>query len=73
MLGQGRLGDVQLIDCEGNIVFSKGGHLTAMIGVQDLIVVQSEGVTLVCPRDRAQDIKKMVTQVKESGVHEDLL
>ena len=44
-----------------------------MIGVQDLIVVQSEGVTLVCPRDRAQDIKKMVTQVKESGVHEDLL
>ena len=67
------LGDVQLIDCEGNIVFSKGGHLTAMIGVQDLIVVQSEGVTLVCPRDRAQDIKKMVTQVKESGVHEDLL
>ena len=67
------LGDVQLIDSDKNIVFSKGGHLTAMIGVQDLIVVQSEGVTLVCPRDRAQDIKQMGQQVKETGAYEDLL
>ena len=67
------IGEAEVIDASENIVFSKGGHLTALIGVSDLIVVQSEGVTLICPRERAQDIKQMVQQVKAKGTYQDLL
>ena len=48
-------------------------RLTAVIGVKDLIVVQAEGVTLVCPKDRAQDIKQMVVALREKGGCDELL
>lgn len=57
------IGECECIDSDRNIVFSKG-RLTALIGVQDMIVVQAEDVTLVCPRERAQDIKKLVTNLR---------
>jgi hypothetical protein len=43
------------------------------MGVKDLIVVQAEGVTLVCARDRAQDLKKIVTRLREKGTYHNLL
>jgi len=61
-----RIGHVETLDAKGNIVYSKE-HLTAIIGVEDLIVVQAENVTLVCPKNRAQDIKKMVAALRETG------
>ena len=70
--GNTRIGQVETIDAEGNIVLSKD-RLTAVIGVKDLIVVQAEGVTLVCPKDRAQDIKKMVVALREKGTYDELL
>ena len=44
--GNTGLGDVVTIDATNNIVYS-GGRLTALIGVDDLIVVQAEGVTMI--------------------------
>jgi len=70
--GNVRIGTVETLDSEGNVVFSKG-RLTALIGVKDLVVVQAEGVTLVCPKDRAQEIKRMVTTLRESGEFSALL
>lgn len=61
--GNTTVGTCQSLDATGNIVLSRG-HLTALIGVKDLIVVQAAGVTLVCPKARAQDIKKMVEQLR---------
>ncbi|HEY5621008.1 MAG TPA: hypothetical protein VIR77_00265 [Pontiella sp.] len=48
-------------------------RLTAVIGVENLVVVQAEGVTLVCPKDRAQDIKQLVTALRENGSYDELL
>ena len=70
--GNTSIGLVEVIDSENNIVLSKD-HLTAVIGVSNLIVVQAEGVTLVCPKDRAQDIKKMVVALREKGSYDELL
>jgi mannose-1-phosphate guanylyltransferase len=66
--GQGNvtIGNVEVLDADGNITYSKD-RLTALIGVDDLIVVQADDVTLICPKDRAQDIKKLVHQMRESG------
>lgn len=60
------IGLTELLDAQGNILFSRG-RLTACIGVKDLIVVQADGVTLVCPKDRAQDIKQLVKSLHERG------
>lgn len=70
--GNTLIGDCQQIDSSGNIIYSKD-RLTAVIGAENLVVVQAEGVTLVCPKERAQDIKKMVTMLKEKGSFEELL
>lgn len=66
------IGDGVSMDSARNIIFSRD-RLTALIGVNDLIVVQSEGVTLVCARDRAQDIKKMVTQLRADPKRAEIL
>jgi mannose-1-phosphate guanylyltransferase len=65
-------GDIITLDAASNIVLSEG-RLTALIGVEDLIVVHTEGATLICPKDRAQDVKKIVTELRESGNWDSLL
>lgn len=70
--GNTKIGQVETLNADGNIVLSKD-RLTAVIGVKDLIVVQADGVTLVCPKDRAQDIKEMVMALREKSGYNDLL
>lgn len=47
----------------GNIVFSEGRHLVTVVGADDLIVVHTPDATLVCPKDRAQDLKSLLKRV----------
>jgi len=70
--GNTLIGTCQQMDSTNNIIYSRD-RLTAVIGVDHLVVVQADGVTLVCPKDRAQDIKKMVTALREKGSFDDLL
>lgn len=49
-----------------NIVVSEGGHLTAVIGAKDLIVVHTKDATMVCHKDRAQEIKAVVKELGEN-------
>ncbi len=66
------VGAAELLDATNNIVFSQG-RLTAMIGVDDLVVVHTDHATLICPKDRAQDVKKIVTSLRDSGRWDHLL
>ncbi len=63
--GNVSVGDVVALDAIKNIVLSEG-RLTALIGVEDLIVVHAGDATLICPKDRAQDVKKVVTILREN-------
>jgi mannose-1-phosphate guanylyltransferase len=57
-------GNAELVQSEGNIVFSRDpNHLVALVGVQDLIVVKTEDATLVCHKDKAQEIKALVKAI----------
>ncbi|WOO41538.1 mannose-1-phosphate guanylyltransferase [Rubellicoccus peritrichatus] len=49
----------------GNIVISPEGHLTAIVGVDDLIVVRTDDATLICPKSKAQDIKHLVKKLAD--------
>ncbi len=57
-----------LIDSSRMLIFSK--RLVAAVGVQDLVIIDTEDVLLVCPRDRAQDIKQLVETLKKEQQHE---
>lgn len=70
--GNTKIGQVEALGSNGNIVMSKD-RLTALIGVKDLIVVQADGVTLVCPKDRAQEIKQMVVALRKKGGYDSVL
>ena len=58
------IGDVESVDAQDNVVVSEG-RLTALLGVRDLVVVQAPNATLICPRERAQDVKAMVRLVAQ--------
>ncbi len=51
-------------DASGVIAFSEGG-LVAALGVKDLVIVRTGDVTLVCARDRAQDVRALVERLKQ--------
>jgi len=57
-------GDGHAIDAEGNFLWSPSKYVAA-IGVRDLVVVETPDALLVCPRDRAQDVAKLVKWLEE--------
>ncbi|MDQ0060609.1 mannose-1-phosphate guanylyltransferase [Paenibacillus harenae] len=77
------LGGIFLPDDDGNIVKAKhlsvstknsiifgGERLIATIGIDNLIVAETSDALLVCPKDRAQDVKAIVEMLKEKGMSE---
>ena len=56
-------GDVITINTKRSIV-SGGKRLTAMVGVEDMIVVDTDDTILICAKDSAQDIKKVIENLK---------
>ncbi len=56
-------GDVLAVDSKGNIIDAPG-KLVTLLGINDLIVVHHGDSILVARKDRAQDIKLIVDQVK---------
>jgi mannose-1-phosphate guanylyltransferase len=53
------VGQGEALDAEGNLFFSPN-KFVASIGVRDLILVDTPDALLICPRDRAQDVGKIV-------------
>ena len=49
-----------LLDTRGTLVVSNDPrHLVAAFGCDDLVIVHTPTATLVCPRDRAEDMKRL--------------
>lgn len=59
-------GDVLALDCEDNLLLSRGGKL-ATIGLRGMIVVQTRDATLICPKDQVQRVKDVVNTLKAQG------
>ncbi|MFA5051672.1 MAG: sugar phosphate nucleotidyltransferase [Patescibacteria group bacterium] len=51
-------------DSYGNLLYSYTGKMIATAGLRDTIVVEMEDCILVCPKDRAQDVKKLVEELE---------
>ena len=66
-------GDVLTVDCKQSLVHASS-RLVAAIGLDGYCIVETKDAVLVTPKDRDQDVKKIVDQLKqqnrgESAVH----
>lgn len=59
-------GETVLIETHDSMVFGSR-RLVAAIGLEDMIIVDTEDALLVCPRSRAQDVKLVVEALRRSG------
>ncbi|KAI3590481.1 Mannose-1-phosphate guanylyltransferase [Cupriavidus sp. U2] len=67
--GNALIGDV-LAEDVSNIYVRAEHRMVALVGVEDLVVVETADAVLVAHRDRAQDVKRIVEQLNQSGRHE---
>jgi mannose-1-phosphate guanylyltransferase len=53
-------GSCLALDSSGCVIYAQNGTVAAF-GVSNLIIVEAYGKVLICPKDRAADLKKLVT------------
>jgi len=61
-------GKLLVLDSSNCTVIGNQDHLIATVGVDNLIIVHTPDATLVCRKDQAQDVKKIVDMLKERGM-----
>lgn len=64
-------GKVVDLDSQDSILFADR-RVVATIGLKDMVVVDTPDATLVCPKDRSQDVKKIVEILKQRKAPEHL-
>jgi mannose-1-phosphate guanylyltransferase len=66
-LGNVAEGDALVIDGRNDVVVAAGGRPVAVVGIDDVVVVDAGDAVLVCRRDRAQDVRKAVEELARRG------
>lgn len=59
-------GDVLAVDSRDNLLWAERGQI-AVVGVSDLVVVRTADCVLVVPKERAQEVKRLVDQLAAAG------
>ena len=70
-LGNAFEGDVLHVNSQGNLVYATS-RLVSMVGVNDLVVVETHDAVLVSTRQEAQNVKHVVQQLQAQGREEAL-
>jgi mannose-1-phosphate guanylyltransferase len=68
-LGNSITGTVIAKDTRGSYIFSPG-KVVATIGVEDLIIVNTDDALLICRRGRSQDVKEISDYLKRKQMNE---
>ena len=58
--GNINLSNSTFIDVQNSTIIGERGHKIGLVGVKDLIIVQTKSGTLVCNKNRAQEVKDLV-------------
>jgi len=59
-------GDVLTVDTKNSYIHA-GSRLVAAIGVRDLVIIETADAVMVAPKDRVQEVKDIVAQLKNLG------
>ncbi len=66
------VGDVIAEDTYNSYIHSES-RLVATVGLRDHVVIETKDAVLVAPKERVQDVKKLVTRLKQQGRYEHAL
>ena len=55
------------IDTSGSLIYGPKGKMITTIGIDDLVIVDTEDALLVSTKSRAQEVKKIIEKLKEKG------
>jgi mannose-1-phosphate guanylyltransferase len=58
--------DVLAHAAHGNVIYGNGRAI-AILGLSNIVVVDTDDALLICDRQRAQDVKKLVDELKQRG------
>jgi mannose-1-phosphate guanylyltransferase len=63
------------IETTGSLIHSQPDRrrLVATLGVSDLVIIDTDDVLLICPRERSQEVRLVVDQLKKQGNGDDYL
>ena len=64
--GNIKIGDQINVDTKNCITYSSG-RLVATIGLENVVVIETGDAILVCDKNKVQDVKKVVEQLKAAG------
>ncbi len=67
--GDGEVAHVLAINSQNNLIHANG-RLVALSGINDMIIIDTDEILLIVPKDRSQDVKKLVERLKEEGKKE---
>ncbi|HOH50333.1 MAG TPA: hypothetical protein PLI98_06335, partial [Candidatus Hydrogenedentes bacterium] len=62
--------DPLLVDCQDCVVYQEAGgedRAVAVLGAKDLVVVVTPDAVLVMPKDRAENLRTVVEQLRKRG------
>jgi len=57
-------GNATTENTSGCLLLERGNRRIATVGLKDIVVIDTEDVTLICDRNQTQDVKKIVEKVK---------
>lgn len=60
-------GEAVLVDVSDSVVLG-GSRPVAVVGVQGLVVVDAGDALLICPKERAQDVRRVVDELSRRGL-----
>jgi mannose-1-phosphate guanylyltransferase len=60
-------GSAVAVDTRDSLIYTTADRLIATVGIKDMVIVDTEDAILICPKDRAQDVRKIVEELKASG------
>ncbi len=69
-VGNSVRGDILQVETKRSVVWSETGRLVALIGLENVVVVDTEDALMVIDRERSQDVKKIVGELKRLSRHE---
>lgn len=61
------VGNCVNIDTKNSVVYSSSGRLVTTLGLDNIVVVETADSIMVCSKDRVQDVKKIVDELKGQG------
>lgn len=54
-------------DNSGNLIYNFTDKLVSAVGLKNMIIVQTQEILLICPKEKAQEVKKIVEKLKKEN------